>query len=114
MGKSLVHSSDRNRKEKIESIKYNQLLEAVKEMPVYEWQFKKDDRRHIGPMAQDFHEAFGLGNDDKVIAALDADGVALAAIKAQQEIIEKQQSQIDDLSAKLVAIEKRLDGIALK
>lgn len=38
--------------------------------------------RHIGPMAQDFQHAFAVGADDKHIAVLDADGVALAAIQA--------------------------------
>jgi len=40
-------------------------------------------------MAQDFRAAFGLGEDDKHISTVDADGVALAAIqelyKASQE-----------------------------
>ena len=70
-------------------------------MPIYEWQYRGEARRHIGPMAQDFHKAFNLGDDDKTIATIDADGVALAAIKAQQEIIEKQQTQIDDLRQEL-------------
>ena len=53
----------------------------INNMPIYEWQYKGQDRRHIGPMAQDFHKAINLGDDDKTIAAIDADGVALAAIK---------------------------------
>ena len=45
--------------------------------------FRSDpDIRHIGPVAQDFHAAFGVGADDKHIAAIDRDGVALAAIQA--------------------------------
>ena len=44
---------------------------------------KADDGavRHIGPVAQDFRAAFDLGADDKTIATVDADGVALAAIQ---------------------------------
>jgi hypothetical protein len=89
-----VHGSDRNRKEEITGISYSNVLQAIKDMPIYEWQYKGQDRRHIGPMAQDFHQAFHLGDDDKTIAAIDADGVALAAIKAQQEIIEDQEKRI--------------------
>ena len=33
-------------------------------------------------MAQDFHAAFGLGKNETTISSIDADGVALAAIKA--------------------------------
>jgi trimeric autotransporter adhesin len=32
-------------------------------------------------MAQDFHAAFQVGDDDKHITTVDADGVALAAIQ---------------------------------
>jgi hypothetical protein len=35
-------------------------------------------------MAQDFHAAFQVGDDDKHIATVDADGVALAAIQGLQ------------------------------
>ena len=41
-----------------------------------------DGRRYLGPMAQDFHGAFGLGTDDTRIAMNDIDGVSLASLKA--------------------------------
>ena len=91
---STVHSSDRNRKEAIVEVSNNDILNAIVAMPIYEWQYKEEDRRHIGPMAQDFHKAFGLGDDDKTIAAIDADGVALAAIQAQQVMIAQQTEQL--------------------
>jgi hypothetical protein len=59
------------------------VLEKVQSLPITEWQYKVDSRgqRHLGPMAQDFHAAFGLnGADDKHIATVDEEGVALAAI----------------------------------
>lgn len=108
VGNSLVHSSDRNRKEKIDPINYTDILEALKDMPVYEWQFKKDTRRHIGPMAQDFHKAFQLGDDDKVIAAIDADGIAMAAIKAQQEIIDRQEEKLNFQKSEIIILKEQL------
>ncbi|RME90510.1 MAG: hypothetical protein D6766_13150, partial [Verrucomicrobia bacterium] len=39
-------------------------------------------------MAQDFHAAFGLGTDDRHIATVDADGVALAAIQGLNQKLE--------------------------
>ncbi|MBK8506202.1 MAG: hypothetical protein IPL46_30770 [Saprospiraceae bacterium] len=44
--------------------------------------FKNETTTHIGPMAQDFYQAFGLGVDSTSIAVLDAKGVAFAAIQA--------------------------------
>ncbi|MCB0688429.1 MAG: tail fiber domain-containing protein [Saprospiraceae bacterium] len=109
-----VHGSDINSKENIDDLIYSEVLESVNEMPIYEWQYKGQDRRHIGPMAQDFHKAFGLGKDDTTIAAIDADGVALAAIKAQQEIIEDLKKEIgilnqtvSDLSNEVKSLERK-------
>ena len=53
-------------------------------MSVREWSYKAQDAsiRHMGPTAQDFHAAFGLGEDPLRIGTMDADGVALAGVKA--------------------------------
>ena len=52
-------------------------------MPITSWSYKaeKPSVRHIGPMAQDFYKAFGLGLDEKHITTIDEGGVALAAIQ---------------------------------
>jgi hypothetical protein len=39
-------------------------------------------------MAQDFHEAFGVGRDERHITTVDADGVALAAIQGLNEKVD--------------------------
>jgi hypothetical protein len=46
--------------------------------------------RHIGPMAQDFHAAFGLGADEKHIAPKDLASVALVGVKALKSALEKE------------------------
>ncbi|MCB0686693.1 MAG: tail fiber domain-containing protein [Saprospiraceae bacterium] len=108
---TLRHSSDRNRKEKIEDVACGQILEALVNTPVYKWQYKGHEERHIGPMAQDFFKAFDVGNDDKTIAAIDADGVALAAIKAQHKIIEEQRLAIDTLQNKVSELDQLREEI---
>jgi TolA-binding protein len=45
-------------------------------------------------MAQDFYDAFKVGEDDTHITTVDADGVALAAIQGLDQILQEQQSQI--------------------
>jgi hypothetical protein len=39
--------------------------------------------RHLGPTAQDFRGAFGLGEDARHIDTIDSEGVALAAIQGR-------------------------------
>ena len=110
----VVHSSDRNRKQNIQDMDYEKILQNLMKMPVYSWQYKGNDRRHIGPMAQDFHVAFGLGNDDTVISSIDADGVALAAIKALlaqhkllNESIRQLQEKVDSLNVALQKLQRQ-------
>ena len=114
VGGAMVLTSDRNQKEEIIDIEQDELLQSLKDLPIYEWQYRGKERRHIGPMAQDFHAAFGLGDDDKTIATIDADGIALAAIQAQQELIEEQSLRIDQQTAIIESLLQRLDQIEQK
>jgi len=64
--------------------------------------------RHLGPVAQDFKAAFGLGSSDKHIATVDADGVALAAI---QGLNQKVDSENATLRAANVELKRELSEI---
>ncbi|HRY47976.1 MAG TPA: tail fiber domain-containing protein [Candidatus Paceibacterota bacterium] len=99
----LAEHSDRNAKENFTPVDSREVLEKVAVLPISKWNFKEDATTpHLGPMAQDFHAAFGLGSDDKHIAAVDANGVALAAIqglnrKLEQAVLAK-EAQITELT----------------
>ncbi len=98
------------------------MLARLAEVPISTWNYTSQDAsiRHIGPMAQDFYAAFGVGEDDTHITTVDADGVALAAIqglyaenqalKAANESLTTenaaQQAQIDGLAARLASLEQ--------
>jgi len=101
---------DRANKENFRPVDKAALLEALARMPVTEYNMKAQDPsiRHIGPVAQDFRAAFGLGETDKGINSVDADGVALAAIQALYDEVQQlratnaaQQARIDGLEARL-------------
>ena len=76
--------SDRNRKENFLAIDGEDLLARLRRVPVSTWNYKTQEReiRHIGPMAQDFHAAFGVGESNLLINQIDADGVNMAAAQA--------------------------------
>jgi hypothetical protein len=102
-------ASDRNLKENFRAVDTRQVLERVARLPVTEWNYKTQDStvRHIGPMAQDFHASFGTaGDDDKHIATVDADGVALAAIQGLNQKLEEQRAENAELKARLDRLEK--------
>jgi hypothetical protein len=81
---SFVALSDRNKKAGFAPVDVDAALAKVAALPLTTWHYTNDPAAtpHMGPMAQDFHAAFGLGGEDTSIATVDADGVALAAIQA--------------------------------
>ena len=85
-GGSWASVSDRASKTDFDAVDGDTILNRLATLPVESWQYRDDasGRRYIGPVAQDFHAAFGLG-DDKTIATLDVDGVTLAAVKALEQ-----------------------------
>lgn len=104
----ILLTSDRDRKTAFRDLDGRQVLEALAEVPVSTWAFKSDARavRHIGPMAQDFHRAFGAGPDDRHISPMDMGGVALAAI---QELHQQMKALIErnaELEARLAELER--------
>jgi hypothetical protein len=117
--------SDRYSKTAIADVDGARILAKVAALPVSEWSYRAESGgvRHLGPMAQDFRAAFGLGEDDRHISTVDEEGVALAAIKAlQSEVVEKDaqiaqlrraQADADQrLESKYARLERRLDALA--
>ena len=100
-------SSDRNAKEHFAPLDGKEVLARLVRLPVSTWNYKAEDPsiHHAGPVAQDFRAAFGLGQDDRHIAALDANGVALAAI---QGLNQKLEAELKQKEAKVSALEQRL------
>ncbi len=93
---TFVSSSDRNLKENFQSIHPREVLEKVAALPVTKWNYKADaGTRHIGPMAQDFHAAFNIGPDERHIAVIDEDGVALAAIQGLNQKLEERDQKLE-------------------
>jgi hypothetical protein len=107
-GSSWNTISDRNAKENFAPVDGVEVLELLDDVEITAWNYKTQDEsiRHIGPMAQDFYSAFGLGEDDKRINTVDADGVALAAIKGLKEIVKEKDAQIADLERRLAKLEE--------
>jgi hypothetical protein len=105
---TFVNSSDRNLKEDFQAVEPAAVLAHLLQMPVSTWKFKgADARRHVGPMAQDFHAAFNdlldLNSDDKTIAPLDEAGVAFVSIQALNQKVETEKQKSEDIIQKLEA-----------
>jgi hypothetical protein len=94
-------SSDVRTKTTFRDVDPDRLLARLAAMPVHTWQYRTDrpSVRHMGPTAQDFHDAFALGDADTTIAMVDADGVALAGVKALERRTRAQAASLSALRA---------------
>jgi hypothetical protein len=107
------NNSDRNRKTDFVPSHPREVLEKLADLPVSTWHYTNEAAavRHLGPTAQDFRAAFGLGGDEKTIGTVDEEGVALVAI---QGLNQKLESQMKEKDAKIIALERRLTDLEAK
>jgi hypothetical protein len=127
-GGTWTNSSSLSLKTAFDGIDADVILRRVLALPLSTWQYRASPQegRHLGPIAEDFHAAFGLGADSRTISTVDASGVALAAIQGlharvqsgdqqqraedaeQQQRIERLESENAELRAALMRIEASL------
>jgi len=102
--------SDRNRKDEFLPVDGEDLLLRLRGVPVTSWRYNAEDDgiRHIGPMAQDWHAAFGLNGDSLTINMSDIDGVNLAGVQALEERSHRQAERIEELEDRVARLEQQM------
>jgi hypothetical protein len=119
---ALTENSDVNAKQSIVPIDSQAILRKIASLPIRQWQYRDAPGvNHVGPMAQDFHAAFGLGASATGISTLDSSGVALAAIqaliaentelRARLETLEQQQAQMQAVMARMLESQSELQPL---
>ena len=106
--------SDRDAKHEIRAVEPNDILRRVASLDVSTWKYIDEGEEgvtHMGPMAQDFYAAFGLGVGGRSISYTDVDGVALASIQALNTMVEEKDAQIRTLETRLADQEARLKAL---
>jgi hypothetical protein len=116
-------TSDRNSKEHFEPVDGALVLTKLRAMPIERWSYRSEPGvSHVGPVAQDFYAAFGLGTDEKTVGHLDLSGIGLRAIQEldararEQEDAFLQENNalrlvIDALKQDVAALRERLDRL---
>jgi len=110
-GGDWVSVSDKNKKENVEVFDADELFEKAMSLPVTRWNYIKEDDevKHIGPMAQDFYEAFRLGSNDISLSSRDLAAVTLAALQELNERHEELKAENEDLKARVARLEASLN-----
>ncbi|HYH10209.1 MAG TPA: tail fiber domain-containing protein [Thermoanaerobaculia bacterium] len=106
-------TSSRTTKENFAAIDGEEVLATLRKVPVSTWNYIGEGAqvRHIGPMAEDFHAAFGLGTNNTSIGVQDLAGIAVAAVKALDERtaeLQKKTEELETLRAQMLSLEERL------
>ncbi|HEY0429404.1 MAG TPA: tail fiber domain-containing protein [Pyrinomonadaceae bacterium] len=113
-------TSSRFTKENFIAVKGFDVLSKLRNLPITSWNYIDEGKtvRHVGPMAEDFFEQFGLGTNNISIGIQDLAGVSLAAVKEldselQQKNVEVKQLQdeVNQLRAAQDELMKRLAAL---
>lgn len=114
-GTDWINASDVNSKENFEPVDGEEILDKISDLEITRWNYKgKNEVEHIGPTAQDFKKAFGVGADEKSISTIDPSGIALAAIKELNKQNQELAKQNQKLQKELENLKKQVQEIVSK
>jgi hypothetical protein len=82
-------------KENFTELSRDDVLAKINLLPITQWNYKAENANtmHIGPVAQDFYDIFGLGNNNTSISTVDPAGIALVGIQALSEKVNQLSGQ---------------------
>jgi hypothetical protein len=115
-------TSSRATKENFTLTNGEDVLSRLRKIPVSTWNYITEGKqvRHMGPMAEDFYSAFGLGTNNISIGIQDLAGVSIAAVKAlevrtaqlQEKTVEVEQlrTRVNSLEQRLAALEQLMQA----
>jgi hypothetical protein len=112
-----TNASSRTFKDGFAHVDVGGVLERLVSLPVQTWFYKAShgEGKHMGPVAEDFAAAFGLGNDDQHITTVDEGGIAFAAIQGLNAKVEHDNEALRrenaELRSALDAVVARLDRL---
>ncbi len=111
----------RDLKENFAPVDGEEILGKIRDLPITQWNYKAADPsvKFIGPVAEDFWDAFRLGGtDNKGINGFAIDGVNMAGVKALERRssgmkaeMARMQTEIDQLKAELSALKAQLAAL---
>ena len=113
--------SDRNLKENFTDLNMELMLNKYMNIKIQSWNYISQGPNdtlglyevgipHIGPMAQDYYGAFGLGVSDKYITTLDMAGVNMAIIQELLRRDEEREKRMMEIEAELEELKKLMEG----
>jgi hypothetical protein len=106
-------ASSRTLKENYEPVSGEDVLIRLRSVPITTWNMIGGDAevRHLGPVAEDFYQAFPLGLGPTTIGMGDIDGVNLAAAKALEARTVDLQTQLNARTTQVLQLQGEVEGL---
>jgi hypothetical protein len=106
-------ASSRTLKENYQPVNGEDVLIRLRSVPVTTWTMIGADEKvlHLGPVAEDFYQAFALGLGPTAIGMGDIDGVNLAAAKALEVRTVDLQAQLNARTTQVQALQSEVEGL---
>ena len=96
---SLTQNSSRQVKHDISEVDSSDVLSRLDSLKISKWSYDHNpDAKHVGPMAEDWHEVFGLGANKRGVSLGDLASISLAAVKglkAENEILKQRLEKLE-------------------
>lgn len=102
-------ASSRTLKENFGEVDGEDILARLRGVPITTWTMRgsKEPIRHLGPVAEDFYDAFELGLGNTTIGMGDIDGVTFAAAQALEKRTSALKAEITARDAKISSLEQK-------
>lgn len=110
-----TNTSSREKKEDFTALDKNDILNRIGNLDIGKWKYKGTNEYHIGPIAEDFYEAFHVGLNNQSISTVDPAGVALIGIQAlkkeMENTAEQQRVIINQQAERINQLEKEVEEL---
>ncbi len=105
-------TSSRHAKEGFEDVDGETVLAKLSRIRIQRWHYLGTPSAHVGPTAEDFHGAFGLGEGPTTITTVDADGIALLGVQTLErrttDLRTELRAEVAALRAELAAVRQEM------
>jgi hypothetical protein len=112
---TLTGASSRTVKENFRIIDKEDILEKIAHLNISRWTYINEHDKgttHIGPIAEEWKEAFGTGENEKVIPLIDESGIALAGVQGLYLSHKAIAEKVERISSVSTKDQYRLNGLA--
>ncbi|HYK43640.1 MAG TPA: tail fiber domain-containing protein [Parafilimonas sp.] len=101
VGGTWTSTSARSKKEDFQKQDENLILQKINQLDVTKWKYKgTKDEYHYGPMADDFHRLFVVG-DDSSTSDMDKTGVLFLGMQQLIKLNDEKDAKINDLQKQI-------------